>query len=554
MKNKWKILVITVFVVMSTMVMMPPSFAAGNHMAPPPSTANVTLGNFTADQQVKAWGAFPSEVAKYMSGMFGINPAYQVGAVDSPYTFLIGDFFMNGQNVSQDVQVHIAVNLNSPPIPYDDDDAPQGGIGTMCGAPMWGWGGLFEDSFGIAFTNYPVQVRFIQNNKTVVNQNITLGTSGNSWFNQTVTFVDPWPVTTGPFYIVFYFPYFSPEPVGGDQFLGYIPLLIGEGQYLALNAHVTGKPTSVVNSGVAGASAFLNWSFNAGEWNVTFVHYLDNNPSDTSPSNIQVLQWDNFTFAQTGGIKHLRYNFSSSAPSGVYGWRFHEGITDYGTSFIVYNNVTVQQSGDKPPMISIQFTGGHKQGGNTNIIISGKDAKNSTIYLEISVWFGNDMYTVPNPSYENVLYYFVPEAIPSGGNYTLSITDNFYGELNVEVISHNIYNEWNNSYASFTITSIIYSNSSGGNYVPPAPWFVNPFAGPLNALFFIGGIALLLWSIHRSGISSQVVRRAMRGMAAPNGGIYLPTHYMAAFLLIILAFVNWAAVFALISTWGGGLP
>jgi len=513
--------------------------------------SSITMGSFVADPQAKDYGAYPSQIGTYMSGMFGINSAYQVGAVNYPYTFMIGDFYSNGQNVSQDVQVHIAVNLNNVSNVYLT--APDGGIGSSYGAPSWGAiSGIYQDSFGIAVNGYPIQVRFIQNNKTVVNQNITLG-GDNGWYNQTVTFIDPWPVSTGPFYVTFYFPYFAPN-VGGDAYQGYMPLIIGEGQYLALNAHVTGKPTSVVNSGLTGASALLNWSFNAGEWNVTFVHYLDNNPSDTSPSNIQVLQWDNFTYAHTGGIKDLRYNFSSSAPSGVYGWRFHEGITDYGTSFIVYNNVSVQQSGDRPPMISIQFSGGHKQGGSTNIIISGKDAKNSTIYLEISVWFGNDMYTVPNPSYENVLYYFVPEAIPSGGNYTLTITDNFYGELNVEVISHNIYNEWNNSYASSTITSIIYSNSSGGNYVPPQAWFVEPFSGPLNAIFLVGGIALFLWSVHRSGISSQAFKRAMRGMAGPNGGIYLPTHYMAAVLLIILAFINWAAVFALISTWGGAVP
>ncbi|MEM0159983.1 MAG: hypothetical protein QW478_15845 [Candidatus Micrarchaeaceae archaeon] len=499
--------------------------------------SNLQMGSFVADPQVVGGNA--AQLARWFSASWGINQAYQVGAVDYPYQFLYGNFFQNGQEVVQGIQVELTINtsvaLNNAPIGSGGNDE------TSLGAPSYG---AFSTGQNL---DYPIEVYYIQNS-TVLEYNVSVP-AGNP-VTVTVPSFMPTSATSGPFYIVFATEYWLNY---GMTQKGYRVIEIGEGEFNALNSHVSGTPTTVVDSQLSGASAFLNWTFSAGEWNVTFVHYLNNNPADTSQSNIDILEYYNFTYAQTGGMKDLRYNFSANQPSGVYGWRFHEGITDYGTSFIVYNNITVEQSGDKPPMISIYIKPA-SQGQSETISVYAKDAKNSSIFLEISVWYGNDIYTVPNPYYENVLYYFAPANVSSGTNYTLpAFTNDFYGQLNVEVLSHNIYNQWNNSYASSVVKENVYQNGSGFGAKGPS-WIVEPFASPLNALFLVAGIGLLLWSIHRSGITSQAAKRAMRGLGGQNGGIYLPTHYMAAFILLMLAFINWALIFGTISTWGGGLP
>ncbi len=251
----------------------------------------------------------------------------------------------------------------------------------------------------------------------------------------------------------------------------------------------------------------------------------------------------------------LRYNFSSSSPSGVYGWRFHEGITSYGASFIVYNNASSILSGDKLPMISI-YIKQSAQGQNEIVSITAKDNRSSWIDLEVSVWYGNDPYTVPDPFYENVLYYFAPYNVSNGQNISLpSFSNIFYGELNVEVISHNSYNLWNNSYAQSVVKSNIYQNGTGGGnlFQNSVAWLVNPFVSPINALFLVAGIGMLLFSIHRSGIDANMFKRAMRG-ATQNGGFFLPTHYMAAIVLIAFSVINWTLLFSYVTSWGGFLP
>ncbi len=530
-------IIIFSFLLFSFVPLVHTASASGSFNAP-----SMQMGSFEPDPQAKNYGAYPGDIGKWFSASWGINQAYQVGAVNNPYTFLYGDFFQNGQEVVQPIQVEFHINWTI--FAQYQDFAPAGA--TTLGAPNY-------DSFsgGNGGNSMPpIEVFFIQNN-TVLEYNVS--TSNPPQYTFTVPSFMPVSAQSGPFYIVFETMMFN---FWGAN-IGYEPIYIGEGQFEQLNAQVSGKPTTSVDSGLSGASAVLNWSFNAGEWNVTFVHYLNNNPSDTSPSNIQILQYDNFTFAETGGIAHLKYNFSTTAPSGVYGWRFHEGITDYGTSFIVYNNITSVSSPDKPPMITIWASPHITQGKMETVTVLAKDLKNSSIDMEISIWFGNDIYTVPNPSYSNVLYYFAPYNVTSGQNISISFYATFYGELNVEVISHNSYDQWNNSYYSTVIKSNIYNNDTGGGNLFPGSqvqWFTSPLSGPLNFIFLIGGIGLLIWSVHRSGIESQMIRRAMRGLASPGGGIYLPTHYVAAVTLLIFAFVNWAYIFSLLTTWGGGLP
>ena len=540
-RKAWVFLLLS-FLVISIIPMA--SYASSSPTFTPPS--NLKMGSFVADPEIVGGNA--TNLSKWFSMSWGINQAYQVGAVDYPYQFLYGDFFQNGQQVVQSVQVEFTINWtavrNNMAIVND-------GSWTKLGAPQWtsSAGGAFATGLIDSLYNYPIHVFYIQNT-TVLEYNVTTA-QGNSEY--TVPSFYPTSASNGSFYIVVQTEYATHNfGENGYSQLGYRTIYVGEGEFNALNSHVSGKPTTSVNAGLTGASALLNWTFSAGEWNVTFVHFLNNNPADLSSSNIQVLQHDNFTYKQTGGIVHLRYNFSLNQVSGVYAWQFHEGITDYGTSFVVYNNVTVQQSGDKPPMISIYIKPA-KQGGSEQISIYAKDAKNSSIFMEISVWYGNDIYTVPNATFENVIYYFAPANVTSGTNYTLpSFTSNFYGELNVEVLSENTYHQWNNSYASSVVKSNVYSNGSYHFPGPSPSWVTSPFSSPLNALFLVAGIGLFIYSVHESGLEGAARRKVLQGLNAPF--LDVRTHYLAAILLFLLAFVNWSLLFTIITSWGGLVP
>ncbi len=535
-------LILLSFLLFSFVPMLHLASASGSFNPP-----TMQMGQFEPDPQAKNYGAYPSDIGKWFSASWGINQAYQVGAVNNPYTFLYGNFYQNGQEVVQPVQVSFTINWT---VFANHAGAVEGT--TYLGAPNY-------DSFsgGVGYDNLPpIEIFFIQQGKEIFQYNVsttgTVSSPGASSATYVVPSFYPTSASNGSFYVVFETMMLN----FWNANIGYEPIYIGEGQYEQLNAHVSGTPTTVVDSKLTGASAQMNWSFSAGEWNATFVHYLNNNPGDTSPSNIQTLQYYNFTYAGTGGIVHLRYNFSSSSPSGVYGWRMHEGITDYGTSFIVYNNATSVSSGDKPPMVSIWIKPKVAQGSTETITVLANDLKNSSIDLMVSVWFGNDLYTVPNPSYSNVIYYFAPYNVTSGQNISISFVATFYGEINVEVVSHNSFNQWNNSYRSSIIATNIIHNDTGGNLFPGSQvqWLSNPLSGPLNFILLVAGVGVLVFSIHRSGIESQAIKRAMRGLGGPGGGMFIPTHYMSAILLIFLSFVNWSYIFTAITSWGGGIP
>jgi hypothetical protein len=545
-----KIKRITILALLSVLVLSTVSIAghasAVSNFTPP---SNLKMGSFVADPQVTGGNA--SQLGKWFSMSWGINQAYSVGAVDYPYQFLYGNFYQNGQEVVQPIQVEFTINWTAV---RAHEEIVTDGSWTGLGAPTWTTAGVitaqgaFSTGLVDSLYNNRVHVFFIQNS-TLEEYNVTTA-QGQSTYP--VPSFYPTSAVNGSFFIVVqvaYAMWHFGEGWGTNE--GYRTIYVGEGEFNALNSHVSGTPTTVVNSQLTGAAALLNWTFSAGEWNATFVHYLNNNPSDTSSSNIQILQYDNFTYKQTGGMAHLKYNFTSSQPSGVYGWRFYEGITDYGTSFIVYNNITVQQSGDRPPMISIYIKSA-KQGQTEQISIYAKDAKNSSIFLEISVWYGNDIYTVPDPSYENVIYYFAPANVTSGTNYSLpSFTNSFYGELNVEVLSENIYHEWNNSYASSVVISNVFGNGSF-HYPPTFSWFVSPISGPLNFIFLLGGIGLFIYSVHESGLEGRERRLRMQGFDAPLMDIR--THYLAAIILLIFAFINWSIVLTTITSWRVTIP
>ena len=537
-RKAWVFLLLS-FLVISIIPMA--SYASSSPTFTPPS--NLKMGSFVADPEIVGGNA--TNLSKWFSMSWGINQAYQVGASTYPYQFLYGNFYQNGQPAVQPVQVEFTINWtavrNNMAIVND-------GSWTKLGAPQWtsAAGGAFATGLIDSLYNYPIHVFYIQNT-TVLEYNIVTA-QGNSEY--TVPSFYPTNAVNGSFYIVVQMEYATHNfGENGYSQLGYRTVYVGEGELNALKLNTEGPPTPVVNGQ---GPAYLNLSFSGGDWNVEFVHFLNNNPGNNSTSNNQILQRYNFTFTQTGGTVRLVYNFTSSNPAGVYGWRLYEGITGYGTTFVVHNNVTIQQTGDKPPMISIYIKPA-SQGGNEQISVYAKDAKNSSIFLEISVWYGDNLYMVPYPSFSNVLYYFAPANVTSGTNYTLpSFTNDFYGELNVEVLSENIYHQWNNSYASSVVKSNVYSNGSYHFPGPAQSWITSPFSGPLNALFLVAGIGLFIYSVHESGLEGAARRKIMQGLNAPF--LDVRTHYLAAILLFLLAFVNWSLLFTTITSWGGLVP
>ena len=535
-RKAWVFLLLS-FLVISIIPMA--SYASSSPTFTPPS--NLKMGSFVADPEIVGGNA--TNLSKWFSMSWGINQAYQVGASTYPYQFLYGNFYQNGRQTVQPIQVEFTINwtkvASTDPL----------GIGEPGWTDLGSFTGFQDGVFdtgepGSSLGNYPIHVFYVQNS-TILEYNVTTE-QGQSTY--TVPSFMPISAVNGSFYIIVQIEY-AIDTLGEVGQMGYRTVYVGEGEFNILQLNTDGPPTPVVNGQ---GPAYLNLSFSGGDWNVEFVHFLNNNPGNNSTSNIQILQRYNFTFTQTRGTVRLMYNFTSSNPAGVYGWRLYEGITGYGSTFVVHNNVTIQQSGDKPPLISIYIKPA-SQGGNEQISVYAKDAKNSSIFLEISVWYGDNPYIVPYPSFSNVIYYFAPANVTSGANYTLpSFTSNFYGELNVEVLSENIYHEWNNSYASSVVKSNVYNNGSYNSPGPTQSWITSPFSGPLNAVFLVAGIGLFIYSVHESGLEGAARRRIMQGLNAPF--LDVRTHYLAAVVLFLLAFVNWSLLFATVTSWGGWIP
>ena len=525
------------FLVISVIPMT--SYASSSPTFTPPS--NLKMGSFVADPEIAGGNA--TNLSKWFSMSWGINQAYQVGASTYPYQFLYGNFYQNGRQTVQPIQVEFTINwtrvASTDPL----------GIGEPGWTDLGSFTGFQDGVFdtgepGSSLGNYPIHVFYVQNS-TILEYNVTTE-QGQSTY--TVPSFMPISAVNGSFYIIVQIEY-AIDTLGEVGQMGYRTVYVGEGEFNILQLNTDGPPTPVVNGQ---GPAYLNLSFSGGDWNVEFVHFLNNNPGNNSTSNIQILQRYNFTFTQTRGTVRLMYNFTSSNPAGVYGWRLYEGITGYGSTFVVHNNVTIQQSGDKPPMISIYIEPA-RQGGIEQISVYAKDAKNSSIFLEISVWYGDNPYIVPYPSFSNVIYYFAPADVTSGTNYTLpSFTSDFYGELNVEVLSENTYHQWNNTYASAVVKSNVYSNGSYHFPGPAQSWVTSPFSSPLNALFLVAGIGLFIYSVHESGLEGAARRKVLQGFNAPF--LDVRTHYLAAILLFLLAFMNWSLLFTTITSWGGLVP
>jgi hypothetical protein len=314
----------------------------------------------------------------------------------------------------------------------------------------------------------------------------------------------------------------------------WVDLYIGEGEYVNSQAHVIGTPTHIVNSGGLDNIASVEWAFSGGTWSAKFEHYINNNPADNSSANIQVLQTTNFSYKTTGGIENLSYTFNPEQAGGVYAWNFIQNYSvSYGEVFIVYNNMTTIET-DTPPMISITIVP-HVQGSNSSIYITAGDKKSSVIYIMVSVWFSNDRYTIPSPSYANVIMYWEPYTLNNGKTENISVYNTFYGNLNVEVLSENTYGLWNNSYASAIVKSNIYQNGTLPPFQDISKWLVSPFSSTLNIILLACGVLLLFYDF------SKFSKPQLIGKGA-NATTYAPTqvHLYIPLILIALSFVNWA--------------
>jgi hypothetical protein len=208
-------------------------------------------------------------------------------------------------------------------------------------------------------------------------------------------------------------------------------------------------------------------------------------------------------------------------------------------------------SGDNPPSVSIWIKPA-QQNPQEIVSIKATDLKSSVIYLQVSIWFSNDPYTIPSPSFSNVYYYFAPYAVSNGQNISINFTDTFYGELNVQVISHNSYGMWNNSYAQSVVKENLITSTPGWSPPNIDSWFTYPFASLENSFFFVIGVLLLFLSIHESGLEENIRKRMMQQLGGIAGNV--KTHYLAAIFFFFLSVLNWPMIFAAISSWGHLIP
>lgn len=527
--NNWKITIVVAILGILILSSMSLGSAFATSSAPATFSLNVPMGQFIPDQQAKSdWGAFPVDIGKWFSASWGVNPAYGVGAVAYPYQYVYGNAYQSGISVTEDVIVQLTINWTVA-VHYASLN------GTHLGAPQWGWLGTYSDQLSLGEGQYPVKVEIIQGGKVLNTENVTTAFLGGGSSTFTVpAFVDPQPIANGSFYIVFLTALFTPTGIGLDTFLGYIPIYIGHGDFKPVVARIVGNPTDVVK-GTGQAS--VEWAFSAGNWNVKFVYFKDGMANDTRPSNIEVMQWNNFTYVETGGLKILTYNFTSANLIGIYAWIFSETVTGYGKHFVVYDK------GNAPvPEVIIWISPGTQEDNETVSIIS---IQNSSPYinLQVVIWYGNDINLVPSPTMAGVVEYFTPYNVSSGQNKSISFTNSMNGELNVEVLSKNAQGQSNNSFAMQRI-----KNQSVVTPPPPfhgnTTWFpVSPFSSTFNELFLLGGVGLFAYSAYDSSRNSAQRKMSMFSRRGQGPGFYFPTHYAAAIFLIILSLVNWIAIY-----------
>ncbi|GGM68286.1 hypothetical protein GCM10007108_03000 [Thermogymnomonas acidicola] len=71
----------------------------------------LSLGSWQVDQRaVHNWGVNSSAVEQWFNVSWGSNQAEEAGAVDFPYQFMYGNFYMNGKLVAQPISINVHIN------------------------------------------------------------------------------------------------------------------------------------------------------------------------------------------------------------------------------------------------------------------------------------------------------------------------------------------------------------------------------------------------------------------------------------------------------------
>ena len=532
--------------ILSVLVM---SGMAGMVYASANPLSSLQVGSFQVDPRgVQNWHVSAAGVEKWFTASWGTNIAEKVGAVDYPYQFLYGNLFMNGQLESQSITVNVVLNWSMiKAFPAVALLALPGDGATIQGAPT---GEAISTGIGSGaigyFSGYPFHIYIETSNGSALATTMLYTSTSTSDYQVTL---QPDRGYNGTIYIEIYsmmYTEWNAQPVK------YFPLYVGVGQFTQLTANVQGSTSVVKGSG----PAFLNFTFNAGNWSVNFDKVLNGNPANESATNLQVLQTYHFTYSGTGGAKQLIYNFTSINSPGIYVWMINESVTKYGSTYVVHDLKT-----KVPPKVLMWMSPGKLDGQETVsvTVVSNTSQTNITVYL--SIWYGTDEYMVPPAGASNVLLYNSPYSVISGQNLTLSFRNSMDGQLNLQVIA-NASGDFNLT-RDFTTIGNNVTGPPGGNV---SAWFIWPpwDGGPVNQLLLLGGGILILYSLGASLGNVEVddrVRKAERirnrelsmgekvayRMPANLTSAY-SAHFGAAIFLLALSVINWNLVLTAITS------
>lgn len=231
-------------------------------------------------------------------------------------------------------------------------------------------------------------------------------------------------------------------------------------------------------------------SFNEGKWGVSLWYGGTTPPIEVEKGQVtnqgaklikNFGEWSNVT-------KTFRYNFTENDSSGIYVWViksvYGNSVLD-SYSWTVYNN----KPNAKPPTITITRSGMFKQGMTVHFYIKAKDDNSTKIKIWVIAWFGNNMYQMPDPETNLIVAYFKPFEVKNGGVADYQVQLNYYGNINLNIISEDEDGNWN-------ITRVQYyvDKASGGGYSLLPSWFMWPWEDTIHLVIFLVGLLFLFVS------------------------------------------------------------
>jgi len=244
-------------------------------------------------------------------------------------------------------------------------------------------------------------------------------------------------------------------------------------------------------------------AFSDGVWNVKLWYIgdnLDEKPPvshgtvNTTEDPAAYIVHDFGNFSNT--VTTLRYNFTENSSSGVYLWIMSSSwggtlLTSY--SWTVYNNRTTTNNGTYTrPEITITREGTFQQGASGTFFFHAKDSNPNctTVDIWILAWYGNNKYQMPDPSLNLIVYYFYPiTGIPNGGEKSLKMQFNEWGNLNFNIFVKDPAGMGNITYAQYYI-----DKPSGAGYGIYPSWFMWPWTDTTHLILLAAGAILALFT------------------------------------------------------------